>query len=106
MVFIRAVSDNQIQVLSIREYGYFAFFDSLKSTRIQTLLKYRNKGFDSFEVAKDTFILDFLKLQSISEYGVLKSKIRYSSSSHQNIGGKVSYIPPPWASCRAHFTDR
>ena len=52
----------RIRVLSIREYGYFAFFDSLKSTQIQTLLKYRNKGSDSSEVSEDTFILDFLKL--------------------------------------------
>ena len=59
MVFIRAVSDNQIQVLSIREYGYFAFLDSLKSTRIQTWLKQRNKGSDSSEVSEDTFVLDF-----------------------------------------------
>ena len=26
----------RIRVLSIREYGYFAFFDSWKNTRIQT----------------------------------------------------------------------
>ena len=75
-VWIRAVSDTS---KSIREYGSFAFFDSLKCTQIQTLIKYRNKGSDSSKVSSDTFICKFFEAQNIREYGVLKSRIRYSS---------------------------